>query len=151
MYQSVRSPQKTIPLIMLKYRIQDQSILYRFFLILKLHALVASASVFKIKLNIFRILWSKNIFYYILKINNFRGDLTDVSAKKRALLVAASTQCASAECHKSQSRSLSASSCSPSIKWTYWTWQWSDHYWIKTFNCSRLTFFSPAATSLLTP
>ena len=28
----------------------------------------------------------RKIFYYIMKINNFRGDLTDISAKKEALM-----------------------------------------------------------------
>ena len=51
-------------------------------------ALLLSASFFKIKLNIFLDTLIQKIFFQIIKINNFRDDLTDISAKKEALLAA---------------------------------------------------------------
>ena len=44
-----------------------------------------SASFIKIKLNVLWILWSRFLFC-IMKITNFQGDLTDILAKKEALL-----------------------------------------------------------------
>ena len=45
-----------------------------------------SASFFKIKLNIMLDTLIQKIFFEIIKINNFRGELTDNSAKKEALI-----------------------------------------------------------------
>ena len=45
-----------------------------------------SASVFKIKSIFFWILSSRKNIFLIMKINNFRGDLTDISVKKGALV-----------------------------------------------------------------
>ena len=44
-----------------------------------------SASFFKIKLNYFLDTLIQILFFQIMKINNFRGDLNDISAKKEAL------------------------------------------------------------------
>ena len=46
--------------------------------------------VFKTKNNIFRILWSCRYYVLLLKINHFRGNVTDVSAKTKALLAGTS-------------------------------------------------------------
>ena len=46
---------------------------------------VSSASIFKIKLNIFLDTLIQNFFLKIMTIINFRGDLTDNSSKKEAL------------------------------------------------------------------
>ena len=52
---------------------------------------VASASVFKIKSDVFGILVSTKRLFQIMKINNFQGELTDVSAQTEALVVASSS------------------------------------------------------------
>ena len=51
-----------------------------------LHGVVTSASFFEIKEFVFRILWSRKYIFLIMKINIFRGDPTDISAKKEALM-----------------------------------------------------------------
>ena len=56
------------------------------------HRLTINAAVFKIKSDIYWILWSKNIFL-IKKINTFQGDRTDISAEKEALLTIVSACC----------------------------------------------------------
>ena len=48
----------------------------------------ASASFFKIELNVFLDTLIQKIFIKIMKINNFRGELTDISAIKEALVSA---------------------------------------------------------------
>ena len=40
----------------------------------------------KLKQYILWILWSRKYIFLIIKINNFRGDLTDISAKKESLV-----------------------------------------------------------------
>ena len=42
------------------------------------------------------------IFYQIMKINNFRGDLTDISAKKEALMIRAWFDGCHAGAHETQ-------------------------------------------------
>ena len=49
--------------------------------------IMASASFFEIKRNSFYIIWSCFLIK-VMKINNFRGDVTDISAKKEALIMA---------------------------------------------------------------
>ena len=45
-------------------------------------------SCFKMKSNVFWILWSyQYFFHFIIRINDFRGERTDVSAKKSTLMV----------------------------------------------------------------
>ena len=39
----------------------------------------------KLNWNVFCILWSRKYIFYIMKINNFWGDVADISAKKEAL------------------------------------------------------------------
>ena len=51
----------------------------------------ASDSFFKIKSNIFLDTMIQKRFSDTVKINNFRGDLTDISAKKEALVPAVAT------------------------------------------------------------
>ena len=48
--------------------------------------LAVSASFFKIKLNVFLDTLIQNKLFKIMKINIFQGELTDISAKKEALL-----------------------------------------------------------------
>ena len=48
-------------------------------------ASLTSASFFKTKLIFFLDILIQKTFLYIMKINNFRSDLTDISAKKEAL------------------------------------------------------------------
>ena len=49
--------------------------------------IIGSASFFKIKYIIFLDTLIQKIFFEIIKINNFRGELTDNSAKKEALII----------------------------------------------------------------
>ena len=44
-----------------------------------------SASIFKIKLNTIRILWSRKKCFLFMKMNNFRGGLIDIPSTKEAL------------------------------------------------------------------
>ena len=53
---------------------------------LELTRLAGSASFFKIKLNILLDTLIQKIFFEIIKVKKFRGELTDNSAKKEALL-----------------------------------------------------------------
>ena len=48
---------------------------------------VSSASVFKIKYNIFLDTLIRKLFFQVRKINNFRGELTNISSKQEALAV----------------------------------------------------------------
>ena len=50
-----------------------------------LHGAETSASVFRIKQNVFWILWSGKEGFQIMRINNFQGDLTDISANTKPL------------------------------------------------------------------
>ena len=54
-------------------------------------AITASASVFKSKLNMFWILWSRKYFFLDNENDHFQGDLTDISAKKEPYITALAT------------------------------------------------------------
>ena len=45
-----------------------------------------SASLFKFEKNLFWIRWSRKVFFQIMKINNYQGELTDISATNKPLV-----------------------------------------------------------------
>ena len=50
-------------------------------------AILGSGAFFKIKLNCLLDTLIRKIYFLIIKINNFRGDLSDISAKTGALVL----------------------------------------------------------------